>query len=356
MNVFCPHCRNVYRVDPERVPVTGVRVRCTACAGIFPLRRREGAEEADAARRHAAAIANGAGDDASFPEQTAAPADGGDVAVAAPPPDPGDVSADPVAGPSHGEAPAAPAGAGAGAPEVAAGAEGGDPAMIPTPPAGDADVGATPEAENVAVTATADAAAPAEVSLDADAGALAATATIGTAIAVAAAATDPPVIDRPAVDPPADDLPADDLPADGPSADRPPADGLSADGPPADGSAADAHPADGPVAARAMDPPASDSPAAGPPASPARGAVFGAVDADTRARRLARALISDIVAYHARRRDEALAAGRLRTEFREEILKCWEEYVAQVGEELALRTPHFRDALNEILARGEKVF
>jgi len=87
-----------------------------------------------------------------------------------------------------------------------------------------------------------------------------------------------------------------------------------------------------------------------------RRAAFAAQDPDARAQRIARALVSDIVAYHPERRDKSLAAGTLRGEFREEIVKSWEEYVAQVGPELAKRTPHFRNALNEILARGQPLF
>ena len=34
----------------------------------------------------------------------------------------------------------------------------------------------------------------------------------------------------------------------------------------------------------------------------------------------------------------------------------WEEYVEQVGIDLAKSTPYFRDSLNEILAKGQKVF
>lgn len=75
-----------------------------------------------------------------------------------------------------------------------------------------------------------------------------------------------------------------------------------------------------------------------------------------RARRLARALVSDIVAYHPDRWEKSLRAGTLREDFREEILKSWEEYVLQVGQETADQTPYFRNALNEILARGEAVF
>jgi hypothetical protein len=66
--------------------------------------------------------------------------------------------------------------------------------------------------------------------------------------------------------------------------------------------------------------------------------------------------VSDIVAYHPKRRDACLAAGTLRTEFRDEIMKSWEEYTAQVGEQMAKSTPYFRNALNDILAKGQPIF
>lgn len=84
--------------------------------------------------------------------------------------------------------------------------------------------------------------------------------------------------------------------------------------------------------------------------------VFGPQDPDTRAKRLARALVSDIVVYNPEKWEESRAAGTLRKEFRDEVLKSWEEYVQQVGEEMAKKTPYFRDALNAILAEGKKVF
>lgn len=84
--------------------------------------------------------------------------------------------------------------------------------------------------------------------------------------------------------------------------------------------------------------------------------TFGARDPKARAERLARALVSDIVAYHPERRDESLEKGTLRTEFREEIMKSWEEYVAQVGDDTAKSTPYFRNALNDILAKGAQLF
>ncbi|MGH7483145.1 MAG: hypothetical protein ACRELV_13400, partial [Longimicrobiales bacterium] len=83
---------------------------------------------------------------------------------------------------------------------------------------------------------------------------------------------------------------------------------------------------------------------------------YGKPDPETRARRIARALVSDIVAYHGSRRDQSLGSGTLRQDFREEILKSWEEYVAQVGVDQAKGTPYFRDALNAILAKGQAVF
>lgn len=42
--------------------------------------------------------------------------------------------------------------------------------------------------------------------------------------------------------------------------------------------------------------------------------------------------------------------------FRDEIKKSYEEYIEQVGRELAETTGHFQDALNEILAGGKRVF
>lgn len=83
---------------------------------------------------------------------------------------------------------------------------------------------------------------------------------------------------------------------------------------------------------------------------------FGATDPASKARRLARALISDIVTYFPERRDQALANGTLRREFTEEIKKSWEEYTAQVGQDTAKQTPYFREALNDILAKGQQVF
>jgi predicted Zn finger-like uncharacterized protein len=123
--------------------------------------------------------------------------------------------------------------------------------------------------------------------------------------------------------------------------------------------AAPAQPTPPPVVeAAAPPPPRSPEPAAATPPPPAAEAPpqFGVADPHRQARRLARALVSDIVVYHPERRERSVAAGTLRQEFREEIRKSWDEYVSRVGEPLARQTPYFREALNEILAGGTAVF
>ena len=91
------------------------------------------------------------------------------------------------------------------------------------------------------------------------------------------------------------------------------------------------------------------------PSAPSETA-FAFTDPHERARRLARALVSDIVAYHGERRDRSLREGTLRHELGEEIRKSWEEYASQVGNQFARETSYFRDALNEILAPGAGLF
>jgi len=63
-----------------------------------------------------------------------------------------------------------------------------------------------------------------------------------------------------------------------------------------------------------------------------------------------------MIVYQPDKRQQALKAGNLKEAFDEEIKKSWEEYVQQVGAELANSTPFFNEALNEILASGQKVF
>ncbi|MFB3070113.1 MAG: hypothetical protein ACE1ZF_05440 [Gemmatimonadales bacterium] len=79
-------------------------------------------------------------------------------------------------------------------------------------------------------------------------------------------------------------------------------------------------------------------------------------DPKQKARRLARALISDMIVYQPEKRQQAIEDGSLKEVFGEEIKKSWEEYVQQVGEEIADSTPFFAEALNDILAGGQPVF
>ena len=83
---------------------------------------------------------------------------------------------------------------------------------------------------------------------------------------------------------------------------------------------------------------------------------FLANDPNQKGRRLARALVSDMIAYQPGKREEGLRDGTLKAIFREEIKKSYEEYVDQIGKEFAESTTHFQDALNELLGGGQKIF
>src|SRR5213078_31952 len=83
---------------------------------------------------------------------------------------------------------------------------------------------------------------------------------------------------------------------------------------------------------------------------------FMVQDPKQKARRLARALVSDLVVYHPEKRQQGLRDGTLPHLFKDEIEKSWQEYVEQVGAEIAKSTSFWAEALNEILAGGNKVF
>ena len=79
-------------------------------------------------------------------------------------------------------------------------------------------------------------------------------------------------------------------------------------------------------------------------------------DPKQKARRLARALISDMLVYHPEKRQQGIRDGTLPQLFKDEIEKSWLEYVEQVGKDMAESTPFWTDALNEILSGGKKLF
>ncbi|NNG16145.1 MAG: hypothetical protein HKM89_06650 [Gemmatimonadales bacterium] len=229
MNVRCPSCQTVFRVDPTKVPDAGVRARCTVCEGVFGV----------------------------YPEPSEAP-------VRAPTAAPEPARSTPEPKPA---------------------------ATIPGPPPAPA---ATPVAPWPAAAARPVIKSPPPVA--------------------------PPVA-RPSVSP----------------------------GMPAGRGAG--------IAPRAGGPKALGGPAAAPRAAP--GAAFNPFlshDPRQKARRLARALVSDLVVYHPEKRERGLKEGTLKELFDEEIKKSWDEYEEQVGKEMAESTTFFNDALNEILGDGSSVF
>ncbi|MEI2721701.1 MAG: zinc-ribbon domain-containing protein [Gemmatimonadales bacterium] len=241
MNVTCPQCASVFRVDPAKVPESGVRARCSVCAGLIAVRRPP---------------------------------------ISAPVLPPIDIPLPPVE--RRHAVPHAPMAA--------------EPF---TPPAPEPEPQPEPQPEPIIAAAPAVEPAPIVAPPPAE-------------IVVREMA--PPVM-PPAV--PFTTLPPEPAP-------RPTAPAPEVEAP---------------------------RPAPGRFANP-----FLQQDPATRARRLARALVSDLVVYHPEKRQRGLADGTLKELFSEEIRKSWEEYSEQVGEEIASTTPWFTEALNEILAEGRPLF
>ena len=75
-----------------------------------------------------------------------------------------------------------------------------------------------------------------------------------------------------------------------------------------------------------------------------------------KARRLARVLASDIAIYNREKKERGMAEGNLVAVLGYEIKKSWETYKERVGADFANSTPYFRDALNDLLAEGKKIF
>lgn len=74
------------------------------------------------------------------------------------------------------------------------------------------------------------------------------------------------------------------------------------------------------------------------------------------ARRAALSLVADLAVANRERRARGLAEGTLRREFGAEVRSLWERYERQVGPELARGTTYFQDALNTLLAGGQRIF
>jgi predicted Zn finger-like uncharacterized protein len=291
MNVTCPECRSIYRIDPAKVPPAGVRARCSVCGGVMSV---PGGVQATppAAVPAAAPVAEmaGAGIGAGIGARVATPPGGApEVPAWSPPPSPPAPQAAPASVGAIRSTPAKP--------------------IPPVPPGAE-------EAEEFEEAAAA-----------------------------------PPVIPPHSMDAPV--APPPTLP-------ERPAFGATAHPTPPRAAAAHAPPPAPPAAAAPPPPP----PAPPTPPRPAEPAIaprrpsnpYLANDPNQKARRLARALVSDIVAYHPQKREEALRTGALKQLFRDEIRKSYDEYVEQVGRAMAESTTHFQDALNDVLAGGKKVF
>jgi len=271
VNVSCPECRSLFRVDPAKIPAMGLRARCSVCGGVITIGAGSSIDEefAPAAREVTAARA-------PAPIHSTATA-----TVSAP--------ARPIS------TPVAPPVVRPLTPPVAAPAA--RPVMFPPRP-----MKGTPAASSLPPSA-AGVRPP----------------------AFAPRPTMPPV-------PPARPTPAM------PSAPARPSGGMRPSG-------------------AMSQPPIAPPPRESMP-TPTRTPInpFLANDPNAKARRLSRALVSDLVTYFPQRRDEGLRDGTLKDLFREEIKKSYEEYVDQVGKDFADSTTHFQDALNDILAGGQRLF
>jgi len=294
MNVSCPDCRSIFRVDPGKVPASGVRARCSVCGGVISIPAPTGQNTPPTGTPHAGGSNTPSGNQ---PRQRTTPpsSDSWDPAPysssatrtpAAPPPRP----ASPPPAPRTTETPAAPR---------------------PRPEA----------VERASVAATATPPSPASG--------------LPEFATPPAAPSFPPPSSSP--------FPAPSAPPFVPGANRPPTPPRTQGPPPT--------------------PPRTQVPSP-PPVSPATGDggarrplnPFLSKDPNQRAKRLARALVSDIITYHPAKHAEGLRDGTLKQLFREEIKKSFEEYIAQVGQQLAESTTYFQEALNEVLGAGKKIF
>ena len=300
ITVSCPSCATAFPVDPAKIPETGVKVRCSACAHVFRVERPQTEPEAPVGLPE-------------LPEPTPPPSEplGGDSLtierdafeeVAA--------AEEPASEPAPEEVPDGgaemPDWAAAGAEEWAEPATEAEPLPEPEPetPAVDPDVEAW-----VAETRPAPGADEATERFAPE-----------------------PESSEPDASVPSPELPeptlTDPLPEPEPLAEPEPA---------------------GPVEPTAAEVQAD---------TPVKGFTFGKRDPMDKARRLARVLVSDMVMYNAERHQEALAQGTLTEDFEEEIEKSWKEFVDQVGGEIAdgEGREFWRQALNDILAKGQSVF
>ena len=328
MNVRCPTCETVYRIDPEKVPEDGVRARCTACSNVITVELAATAASTQPAERATPEafpdwVAAAERVDEPAPEHPTAP-------EWVPAEDPHEVETIPVPDEIEAVMPGFDPGTSPGSPTVPES----EPPEIPAPPIA-AEVFEPPAfqaPEPVEVPPSAEPAVPEDIPEPIIPEETPPAEPVAPAAAAPGIASDERRLSRPFSIPSAPRRPLDRTP-------RPIAPVF--------------RPTPSPTAQPA--PAAPTAPAAPrPPAAPIN--PFLSRDPRRKARRLARALISDMIVYQPDKRQRALRDGTLPEAFDEEIKKSWEEYVDQVGEDVAKSTDHFSEALNEILAGGQKVF
>ncbi|HEY3746027.1 MAG TPA: zinc-ribbon domain-containing protein [Gemmatimonadaceae bacterium] len=283
MNVSCPDCRSIFRVDPAKVPPAGVRARCSVCGGVISIPAPTGQNTPPTGSQRTPPSSS---EPAQAPPRPTPPKSDWNTAIF---------------GETSQRTPAAPSSSAPSAPRPAAG-----PPQQPW----SAEVPAAPRSRPESIERT-----------------------------TAAATATPP-------------SPASGLPEFTRAPQAPPHPPFKPTG---------NAPRPTPAAFNTTPPRPSTPSSAATPAAGDAGArrplnPFLSKDPNQRAKRLARALVSDIITYHPAKHAEGLRDGTLKQLFREEIKKSFEEYIAQVGQPLAEGTTYFQEALNEVLAAGKKIF
>ena len=75
-----------------------------------------------------------------------------------------------------------------------------------------------------------------------------------------------------------------------------------------------------------------------------------------RARRLAKALASDLVLYNKARVEQGLRDGTIAQLLGPEIRRSWEYYCQQIPKHIVENSDYFKEQLNTIVGRGKKIF
>ena len=329
MNVSCPECRSIFRIDPAKITSVSMRARCSVCGGLIPVGAAiswgDELQAVPAPAPTAEGRAGRAAAERTAPPRARTPAASSSTSAwppRVPRPEPAPVPLPPVPAPLRSATPRASA------PPPSPAKRG--PAAPPPPP----NQKAAPRHRTPPFSPRFTPQVPSEP-------------------APGQISTGPGEEQR---DPVRGSRPESEAPFQttfGAPLTPPSHPGIPA-APTAKPSPPPAFSASGNVSAAFSTP---STPASAPVSVPRKPInPFLANDPNQKARRLARALVSDMVAYHPAKREEGLQGGTLKQLFRDEIKKSYEEYVEQVGREFAESTVHFQEALNDVLAGGRKVF